>query len=568
MAGKSYRLVSALAGVGLVGLVVLFQFRQPDAVPADAETRFVNVAADAGLNVVLYCGGENKDHILESVGSGAAFLDFDQDDQLDIYLVNAWRLDEEPSRVSTRGRNVLYRNLGNGSFEDVSEQAGVGDDAWGCGVCSGDFDGDGREDLYVTNFGPNRLYRSRPDGTFEESAVPAGVADSGWGAGCAFFDAEGDGDLDLYVANYIDCTMDDVLNARRTTLFQNKISVMAGPFGLRGGRDRFYLNQGDGSFKDATDESGMTDVAEAYGLGVLASDLDNDGDVDVYVANDSNPNYLYRNDGSGQFTDVGLWSGAGYSSDGAAQAGMGVDAADIDGDGWQEIFVTNFAGDHCTLYKNVQKGFFEDTSAVYGIKQVSYSVLSWGCAFFDADGDADQDLLILNGHIYPQVDAYPELNESYRQLPIFLKHEGGRFLDASRSAGPGLQEPLSARGLALGDYDNDGDLDLLVTAMDSQPLLLRNDTAGAGRWLKLRLVNSKGAYALNAVATITVSGASQMREVRSGSTYQSQSALDLHFGLGNAQRVEALEVRWPNGVVTGQADLETNQTIRLVMPSS
>ena len=289
--------------------------------------------ARPGLKTVLYCGGPDKDHILESVGTGAAFVDYDGDGRLDVFLVNAWALDEEPSRVRLKGRNALYRNRGDGTFEDVTERAGVADESWGCGVCAGDYDNDGHVDLFVTNFGPNRLYRNRGDGTFEQVAERAGVADPGWGAGAAFFDADGDGDLDLYVANYIDATMDDVLAARRTILWREKVKVLAGPFGLRGGRDRFFRNNGDGTFRDATDEAGMTDTAESYGLGVLASDLDHDGDVDVFVANDSNPNFLYRNNGNGTFTEIGAWSGAGLNGNGVAQAGMGVDAADFDGDG-------------------------------------------------------------------------------------------------------------------------------------------------------------------------------------------------------------------------------------------
>ena len=293
-----------------------------------------------------------KDHLLESTGTGAALIDYDGDGLLDAFLVNAWALDEEPSRVRVKGRNALYRNMGGGRFEDVTDRAGVGGDGWGGGVCAGDYDNDGRIDLFVTGFGPCRLYRNQGDGTFEQVAERAGVASPGWSAGAAFFDADGDGDLDLYVAHYIEATFDEVLAARRTSTWREKVKVMAGPFGLRGGKDRFYRNNGDGTFRDDTEKAGMTDIAESYGLGVLASDLDNDGDVDIYVANDSNPKFLYRNDGGGSFTEIGSWSGAGLSGEGVAQAGMGVDAADFDGDGLQDIFVTNFARDHATLYKN------------------------------------------------------------------------------------------------------------------------------------------------------------------------------------------------------------------------
>jgi enediyne biosynthesis protein E4 len=529
---------------------------------------FVDVAADAGLKTVLYCGGPDKDHILESVGSGAAFFDYDGDGRLDIYLVNAWALEENPSGVRLKGRNALYRNRGDGTFEDVTDRAGIADDRWGCGVCAADYDNDGLVDLYVTNFGPNSLYRNRGDGTFEQVAERAGVADPGWGAGAAFFDADGDGDLDLYVANYIETTMPELLSATRSILWREKIKVLAGPFGMSGGRDRFFRNKGDGTFQDATDEVGMADVAESYGLGVLASDLDNDGDVDVYVANDSNPNFLYRNNGDGTFTEVGAWSGAGLSGEGLAQAGMGVDAADFNGDGLQEIFVTNFTKDTCTLYQNEGNLAFFDISLALGLKAITDNALSWGCAFFDFDLDSCVDLVIANGHIYPQVDSCPELLESYRQQMILLRNEKNkRLIDVSRKAGPGFQSAASARGLAVGDYDDDGDLDILVTVMDSAPLLLRNDTPRSGHWVKLRVLNGYGSPAIGARALLSCNGATQLREVRSGSSYQSQNALDLHFGLGPATTIDKLDVRWPGGQNTSSRNLSVDRTIVLREPS-
>ena len=537
--------------------------KQQESPSLPAGPRFVDVAREAGLTTVLYCGGINKDHILESTGTGAAFVDFDEDGRLDIFLVNAWSLDEEPSRVGVKGRNALYRNLGGGRFQDVTERAGVGGDQWGCGVCAADYDNDGHVDLFVTSFGPSRLYRNRGDGTFEQVAERAGVAEAGWGAGSAFFDADGDGHLDLYVARYIDASMEEVLAARRTTTWRNKVKVMAGPFGLRGGKDRFFHNNGDGTFRDATIEAGMEDVAESYGLGVLASDLDNDGDVDVYVANDSNPKFLYRNEGNGHFTEIGSWSGAGLSASGVAQAGMGVDAADFDGDGLQEIFVTNFAQDHATLYKNMGALLFNDISVGLRLKQLTYETLKWGCAFFDYDCDGDVDLAIANGHIYPQVEQAPELNESYRQLPTLLRNDQGRLTDVSRLAGPGMQVAASARGLIVGDYDDDGDLDILLTAIDAPPLLLRNDTPAPGHWLKLRLLNRHGSPAINARATVSTAGVTWMRELRSGSSYQSQNALELHFGLGRSAVIDRLEVHWPGGAKTVLRAVAADRTLTI-----
>jgi len=362
--------------------------------------------------------------------------------------------------------------------------------------------------------------------------------------------------------------LDEVLAAARTNLWREKVRVMVGPFGLRGGRDHFYRNKGDGTFVDATDEAGMTDTAESYGLGVLASDLDQDGDVDVYVANDSNPNFLYRNDGKGKFVEIGTWSGAGLNSQGIAQAGMGVEAGDLDGDGLEDIVLSTFIHDSSSLYRNLGSLQFEDISTRLGLRTITYEVLKWGCAFFDYDLDGDLDLVIVNGHIYPQVDQAPELHETYRQLPILLRNDGGKLTDVSRIAGSGFQTPASARGLALGDFDDDGDLDLLITTMDAPPRLLRNDSPRLGHWLKLRLLNRHGSPAINARATLSAAGRSQQRELRSGSTYQSQSALELHFGLGAATVVDNLEIRWPDGKKSLAKDVKVDQTVTLMEPSA
>ncbi len=541
----------------------------PAKVPVPAgpvDPNFVDVAARAGLTRVLHGGGADKDHILESVGTGCAFVDYDGDGRLDVYLVNAWALDENPARVREKGRNALYRNKGDGTFEDVTAHAGVADESWGCGVSVGDFDNDGRVDLYVTNFGPNRLYRNKGDGTFEQVAERAGVAGSGWSAGSAFFDADNDGDLDLYVAKYIDATMDEVHAAQRTTVWREKVKVLAGPFGMRGGRDTFFRNNGDGTFRDATDEVGMTDTAESYGLGVLASDLDQDGDIDIFVANDSNPNFLYRNNGDGTFTEVGAWSGAGLNGNGVAQAGMGVDAADFDGDGRPDILLTTFAKDSATLYHNEGDLLFRDISAAIGLKAITYDALKWGCGFVDYDRDGDVDIVIVNGHIYPQVDTAPDLNESYKQTPFLLRNDHGKLNDVSKRAGTGMQRAVSARGLASGDFDNDGDLDLLVTAMDSEPLLLRNDTPATGHWLKLRLLNRHGSPALGARVVLFAGGKSQIGELRSGSSHQSQNAPELFWGLGPSATVERLMILWPGGKKTPLQEVVADRVITIREP--
>lgn len=535
----------------------------PAAKLPDTSAHFVDVAKEAGLSTVLYCGGPSKEHILESVGSGCAWIDFDKDGRLDLFLVNAWTLDESPRKVATKGRNTLYRNLGEGKFADVTEAAGITGEEWGCGVCAADYDNDGNVDLYVTNFGPNRLYRNRGNGTFEDVSDRSGVNTSGWSAGAAFFDADGDGWLDLYVAKYIECTFEDVLNARRTNQWRDTAKVMLGPFGMAGGRDRFFHNNRDGTFSDTTDEVGMTDTAESYGLGVIASDLDGDGDVDVYVGNDSNPNFLYRNDGNGVFTEIGGWSGAGVSADGRPQASMGVDVADLDGDGLPEIVTTNFAQDFTTIYKNEGQLFFTDISAAMRMKDFTYVQVSWGCAFFDYDLDSKLDLLILNGHIYPQVNDYVKLNEAYKQLPTLLHNVDGKFVDVSRQAGPGMQIAESMRGLAVGDYNDDGKPDLLITAIDAPPLLLQNQSPTKSHWTAIRLLNRYGSPAINATARVTTGSVNQLREVRSGSTYCSQNSFDLHYGLSSAERIQTLEIRWPDGTKTVQRDLPVDQTLTI-----
>lgn len=535
-------------------------------VTPNGTARFVNVADKAGLTGVLNCGGPSKEHILESVGSGCAWIDFDNDGLLDAFLVNAWTIEENPRKIGVKGRSYLYRNLGQGRFDDVTVQAGVAGEDWGCGVCAADFDNDGRVDLYVTNFGANRLYRNLGNGTFEEVSERAGVAAPGWSSGAAFFDADGDGWLDLYVAQYIDCRFDDVINARRTNDWRDKAKVMVGPFGMSGGKDRFFQNNRDGTFTDATDRVGMTDTAESYGLGVVAADLDGDGDVDVYVGNDSNPNFLYRNDGHGTFTEIGGWSGAGVSADGRPQASMGVDAADFDGDGLPEIVTTNFAHDYTTFYKNEGQLFFTDASAAYRMKEFSYVQVSWGCAFLDFDLDSHLDLLILNGHIYPQVDDFPSLQESYKQLPTLLRNDDGKWQDMSRHGGPGLQIAESMRGLAVGDYDDDGKPDLLITAIDAPPLLLRNESTTGQHWSKVRLLNRYGSPAMNAVARLTTDNKTQTREVRSGSTYCSQSSFDLQFGLGSKTEIQSLEIRWPGGRTSIEKNLPADKLLTFREP--
>jgi hypothetical protein len=498
------------------------------------------------LTVKTYCGGPSKDHILESGGSGIALFDYDNDGLLDVYVLNAFELDGSRQRIPHR--SALYHNLGNWKFEDVSARAGVDVAAWGNGVCAGDFDDDGRLDLYVTAWGRNYLFRNRGDGTFAEVAAQAGVQAGGWSTGCAFFDADGDGDLDLYVARYVSATWDDVVKAQRTMTWRGGPKVMVGPAGLPGEADLFFENRGDGTFVEAAEAHGLADRGKGYGFGVLATDYDDDGWPDLFVANDSTPNFLYHNLGKGRFESVGLLSGVAVTAEGRSQAGMGVDSGDYDGDGWLDLFLTTFAHDTKSLYRNLGQGLFEDASPGAGLAAPTFVPMGWGTAFLDADLDGRLDLFIANGHIYPNVDDFPDLGESFRQTNQLFLNVGGRFVDVSETAGGGLQVRKSSRGLAVGDLDGDGDLDLVVSNVDDVPTLLENRQSTGHHWVGFRLEKSgRNPFGIGARLTVDAAGQRQVREVRSGGSYLSQSDLRPHFGLGTFSGVVDVDVRLPGG---------------------
>ncbi len=528
--------------------------------------RFVDVAGTAGLTRVLLAGRPGKDHLLDSAGAGAAFLDYDRDGRLDVYLVNGWRLDG--SRIVEKGRNGLYRGRPDGTFEDVTDRAGVGGEgAWGSGAFVADYDGDGWPDILVTAFGANVLYRNLGNGRFQNVAGQAGVESPGWNTGAAFFDADGDGDLDLYIASYIDASLADVLNARRTLSWKGVEMVAFGPFGLKGAPDHFFRNQGAGRFVDATREAGLVDRAAGFGFGVRAADVDRDGDQDLFVANDSDPNYLYRNDGHGAFTEVATWSGCALDEKGAAQASMGVALGDATGDGVLDLFVTNFAEDFSTLYGGTGGGLFEDLSRQTGVGPMTFRPLSWGTALADLDNDGDLDLVVANGHIYPQIDRHPEFVGTYAQRNLLAENLGpGRtplFRDRTAASGPGFDEVRSTRGLAVGDFDNDGDLDLLFTNLDGPPSLLRNDSPG-GAWLTLVLEDRAGRPApVGTSVTVTAGGRSQWRDVAAGESYMSTHDPRPHFGLGTADTVDRVDVAWPDGTHTVREHVKTRQFLTI-----
>jgi hypothetical protein len=567
VSARGHRAIAPAIAAAILSLAVL---PAPHAgAAAGSSFRFVNVSAPAGLTRVLLAGRAGKDHLLDSAGSGAAFLDYDRDGRLDVYLVNGWRI--EDGRIVEHGRNALYHGRPDGTFEDVTDQAGVaGDGHWGAGAFAADYDGDGWCDILVTNFGPNILYRNLGNGHFENVAAKVGIESPGWNTGAAFFDADGDGDLDLYIAAYIQASQEDVLSAKRTLSWKGVDMVAFGPFGLKGAPDHFFRNDG-GRFVDATTAAGLSDRALAFGFAVRAADVDDDGDVDLYVANDSDPNYLYRNEGDGTFKEVATWAGCGLDEKGAAQAGMGLVWGDLTNDGRPDVFVTNFAEDFNTLYAGTGDGLFEDVSRATGIGPMTYTPMSWGAAGADLDNDGDLDLVIANGHIYPQVDKHPEFGSTYAQRNLLAENGGPGatplFRDATAAAGAGFEERYSSRGLAAGDYDNDGDLDLLFTNLDAPPSLLRND-GSPGAWITIVPQGKHGEPTpIGTRVTVTAGGRTQQRDIAAGDSYMSTHDPRPHFGLGAAGRVDVIDVRWPDGTHTVRRNVPVRQFLTIAYGS-
>jgi hypothetical protein len=528
---------------------------------------FTDIAREAGLTAVTTYGGtKTNKYLLETTGCGVAMLDYDNDGYVDLFFVNGTTLEGFPPGKEPTSH--LYRNRGNGTFEDVTAKAGLALSGWGQGACAGDYDNDGYDDLYVTFWGQNRLFHNRGNGTFEDVTSSAGLLTPGtksrWGAGCAFLDLDRDGLLDLFAANYIDFDLKTAPVPDSGLCRYKGVPVACGPPGLNGGKNVLYRNTGKGAFEDISMKSGITKAAGTYGLGVSTLDFDDDGWIDLYVANDSNPSTLYRNKHDGTFEDIAVPAGCAYSQDGKPQAGMGLALGDYDRDGTIDIFKTNFAGDTSTLYANSGDGLCQDRTFASGIG-INTRWLGWGVGFLDLDLDGWLDLFLVNGHVYPEVEQI-KTEAAYRQRKVVYRNlRNGRFEDVSERLGPPITTPQAGRGAAFGDIDNDGDVDVAVNNVHEPPNLYRLDTSRTASWTELKLVGTKSnRSAIGARVRIVIGSATLVREVRGGGSYYSQNDFRVEAGLGDAARIDRVEVRWPNGSEEVFRDVPVKKIVTLV----
>ena len=514
-----------------------------------AGVTFEDVTRAAGINFHLTCGGPQKLYIMESMCGGVAVFDYDNDGWMDILLVDGSTLAD--LRAGRCHHVALYRNNHDGTFTDVTTKAGLSHCGWGFGVAVGDYDNDGYEDVYITYLDGGVLYHNNGNGTFTDVTAKAGVGNGGrWGTSAAFGDYDNDGRLDLYVTNYVDLDLNHLPAFGSGPFCQYRgIPVSCGPRGLKGSRDRLYHNNGDGTFTDVSEKLGI-DPEGDYGLGVIWLDYDKDGCLDLYVSNDSSPSRLYHNNCEGSFAEVGMEAGVAFSADGLPQAGMGVDSADYDNDGWPDLVKTNFSDDTNNLYHNDQNGSFTDQAGPTGFGPISTAFLGFGVKFLDYDNDGWMDVFVANGHVDPQVDGH-SFGVAYAERNFLFHNLGGRFAEVGLEAGQALRETGVHRGLAVGDFENKGLLDLVVTQLDGAPVLLRNHPAkGRSHWIAIKTVGRKSNRdGFGACIEVKAGGRTQVQEVRANSSFLSASDPRTHFGLGATAQVDEIIIHWPSGIV-------------------
>jgi len=556
------RLAPALGLALLAGLGGGASFAQSPA----AKALFRDIRAEAGITFQHHSAPEKK-FIVESMSGGVAAFDYDNDGRVDLYFVDSLTVDT--ANDPKAARSALYRNLGGNRFEDVTDKAGVGHPGWGMGVCTADVDGDGYEDLYVTNLGSNRLYRNNRDGTFTDVAARAGVEGGAWSVGCAFGDYDKDGDLDLFVSRYVKLDLANLPEFGKGKSCEYRgVAVQCGPRGLPGEGDLLYRNEGDLTFREVGQAAGVSDPRGHFGLGSGWFDANADGWPDLYVANDSNANFLYVNQKDGTFKETAFAAGVAVSEDGAEQGSMGLAIADYDNSGRLSLFVTNFSEEYNALYRN-EGAYFTDRSFRSKTGASSLPYVGWGTAFFDFDNDGFQDVMVVNGHVYPQLDqARLGASLPYRQRRLLYRNNGdGTFAEVAERYGAVLTEPRVSRGLAMTDLDDDGRVDLVLNDLDGFPQLLKNVHEPAGNWLWVRLVGKgKNTGAIGAVVRVKAGALSMQRLVRSGTSYVSQCDKRQHFGLGANAKADWVEVLWPDQTTTRLENVAAGQVLVIRQP--